>query len=99
MKTDIFGMRPPERPVLPTHIQWTGDNAFLSEPEVAAVRAHCDALETHAGTIGNGSATEAKHVAGYRSVETAAVKGLDWLYERIIKKVALANAEHYRFTL
>lgn len=101
MKTEIIGMMPPERPVFPSHVQWTGSNRFLSPPECAAIRAHCEATPLQPGTIGNGSRDGAKEVASYRRVETCSVTGpqFDWLYERIIEKVKLANNEHYRFSL
>lgn len=95
-----MGIRPPQRPAFPSHIQYTGDNAFLSPPEVDAVRAHCDAMVTHPGEIGNGGdAAQVKRDDNYRCVETGAVLGLDWLYERIIKRVQWANEDHFRLTL
>lgn len=101
MKTEIIGMMPPERLLLPSHCQWTGSNRFLSVPECDMIRQYADALTLSAGTIGNGEANGAKEVASYRRVETCSLLGpkFDWLYERIVEKVKLANNEHFRFAL
>lgn len=101
MSITILGIRPPERPVFPSHIQYTGANRFLSPPEVEFVRAFAAKQKLQPGTIGNGTANGAVEVPSYRSVETCALVGneLDWLYNRIAEKVKWANDEHYRFTL
>lgn len=103
MNTGIIGIRPPERPVFPTHIQWTGEGRFLSPPEAKAVSDFMDAQELHAGTIGNGKSdgSDAHLAADYRTVDTGAVpvKGFEWLYSRVLDYVRRANDEHYRFVL
>lgn len=95
------GICPPEAPPFPTHVQWTGDNRFLSPPEVAAIRAHCDAQTLAPGTIGNATSNpaDAKRQDAYRRVDNVAITEMDWLYERVLQKVKLANDAHYRFTL
>ncbi len=101
MKSEIIGMLPPERPVFPSHVQWTGSNRFLSPPECEMIRNYADTLALQPGTIGNGDVGNAKEVPNYRRVETCSLIGpkFDWLYERIIDKVKLANNDLYRFHL
>ena len=100
MNTNIIGIRPPERPAFPTHIQWTGENKFLSLPEIETVIKAGDALELRAGTVGNGgNQNESRLDEDYRCVETGALNNIDWLYERIISRVKWANDAQYRFTL
>lgn len=101
MKTKILGIMPPERPMQPTHVHYSGDQRFLSEPEVAAVRAFAAKQTLHPGTIGNGDTHSAVENKDYRSVETCGLIGseIDWLYDRILQKVTWTNNDHYRFTL
>lgn len=102
MNTDILGIRPPEAPCFPTHVQYSGKNAFLSPPEVEAVRTLCDSLQLHPGTIGNGgTSSDSKHVPSYRTVETTAVPSerARWLYTRVLERISWVNKDCYRFTL
>lgn len=97
----ILGFRPPLRPALASHVQWSGDNQLLSAPEVAAVRDFMDEQTLHPGTIGNDGSAPGVHNESYRSVLNASVPyvGFQWLYERIQQRVQWANDELFRFTL
>lgn len=103
METKVLGIRPPEHPAFPSHVQWTGSNQMLSPPEVAAVIERGDALNLKPGTIGNGGmGTDTPHRDDtYRRVETGSLLGddLDWLYQRVLDKMQLANDAHYRFNM
>lgn len=90
-----YGYAPEGRRCIASHVQWTGENRFLSPPEVEAVIRHAEAQPLRRGTIGNGDTNQGHEDLGYRCVETCAIEGLDWLYERILEKTRLANAEHF----
>lgn len=101
MRNTILGFRPPERPALQSHIQYSGQNKLLSPPEVDAIRAWCDEQVLAKGTIGNGDASQAREVESYRCVETCAVNGdqFEWLYDRLAQRIQWINNDFYRFTL
>lgn len=96
MRTNIVGVRPPEHPTFPSHIQWTDSNRLLSPPEVAAVIEAGETAQLYPGTIGNGTEDQATRNDEYRCVDTGVIN-LSWLYERLIERVKWANDEHFRF--
>ena len=102
MQTKILGIRPSPERAFPSHVQWTGDNQFLSPPEVKAIIDYMDAQGLNPGTIGNGgTSSDGVHNEKYRCVLNAAVpmKEFEWLYKRAVEKIILANDAYFRFTL
>lgn len=98
-----YSFSPPERPCFPPFIQWRGEQPFLSPPECRELIAIGNSVSLGFGTIGNGDNYGYKLDKGYRCVRTRALypesDGVTWLYQRIHKLVATANAEHFRFDL
>lgn len=98
----VLGFHPRQRPLFPSHVQWTGDNAMLSPPEVKAVVDFAESQKLYPGTIGNGGGTQGIENPSYRSVETCSIPvndDLTWLYTRVMQKIEWANDEYYRFQL
>lgn len=96
-----YPIAPPQFAAFPTHCQWSGDNALLSPPECEALIQLGDSLPQGFGSIGNGGNNTAVQNREYRTVKNGVFwpSHAEWLFERVARKVELANQAYFRFDL
>lgn len=99
-----YPIRPLEQPAFPSHVQWSGDNAMFTPEECKQIIRAGEAKGLGFAMIGNGSNNAGVVNKDYRCVKAAMLwrqKGEDltWVYDRIARKVALANNDFFRFDL
>lgn len=92
-------IRPPEKPALPTHVQWSGAGAMLSQPECEWIIERGARLQLELASIG--TPTDRRVCPETRCVETSPFDMPDagWLYDRIAQRVAAANRDYFDFDL
>jgi len=90
---------PPERPALPSHVQWSEGNCLLSQPECEWIIARGE--QTPLGLASVGTPTDHRVDPATRCVSMSIFDGDDcgWLYDRIAQRVKWANDQLYGFDL
>lgn len=99
-----YPIRPLEQPAFPSHVQWSGDNAMFSPEECKQIIRAGEAKGLGFAMIGNGGNNTGVVNKDYRCVKACSLwrqqgEDLTWVYERIARKVSLANNEYFRFDL
>ncbi len=92
-------IRPPERRAFPSHVQWTGANTMLSQPECEWIIARGEALRLSQAPVG--TPTDSRIEPTTRCVLSANLDTEDcgWLYERLAEKISWSNQEYFDFDL
>lgn len=92
-------IRPPERPAFPSHVQWSAENAMLSQPECEWIIARGEQMPLGQASVG--TPTEHRVDPATRCVAMTPFDTEDsaWLYERIAQRVGWANDAMYQFDL
>lgn len=104
MKELPYPIRPLEMPAFPSHVQWSGENAMFTPEECHQIIRAGEALGPRFAMIGNGSNDGGAVVKEYRCVKASmptrqGEDDLTWIYDRIARKVELANRDFFRFDL
>ncbi len=99
-----YPIRPLEQPAFPSHVQWSGDNAMFTPEECKQIIREGEALGPRFAMIGNGDNNGGVVNKDYRCVKASMLQregkvDLTWVYERIARKIDLANRAHFRFDL
>jgi PKHD-type hydroxylase len=94
-----IAIRPPEKPVFPSHVQWSGANALLSRAECEWTIAMAERQPLSFASVG--TPTVQRTELDTRCVESTVLDTpeCDWLYERIATRVQSANAQYFEFDL
>jgi PKHD-type hydroxylase len=92
-------IRPPEKPAFPTHIQWSGDNVLLSQPECEWVIARGEGLKLEPASVGTPTDQRVEPATRCVSAATFDMKDAGWLYDRLSQRISWANQAHYDFDL
>jgi PKHD-type hydroxylase len=85
---------------MPSHVQWSEDNAILSPPECDALIALGEKAGLQPASIG--SPTEMRVDPKYRAVDVAMIPLSEetlWIYKRIADRVTYANDQYFKFDL
>jgi PKHD-type hydroxylase len=92
-------IRPPERPAFPSHCQWSGANALLSQPECEWIIQRGEQLGLMQAPVG--TPTDMRIEPSTRCVYSGNLDLPDcgWLYDRLAQKVSWANREYFDFDL
>lgn len=97
-----YAFSPPERTSFPPFVQWR-DGDFLSPIECTELIRVGNSQSLSYGTIGNGTNDGWRLDKSYRCVQTRALypaaDGVEWLYQRLRKRILPVNERDFRFDL
>lgn len=92
-------IRPPERKAFPSHVQWSGDNVLLSQPECEWLIQRGESLKLEQAPVGTPTVMRVEPETRCVFSSNLDLDDCGWLYDRLAQRVTWANQEYFDFDL